>query len=235
MNIYRIVNKLNGKQYIGQTIHDLQKRFKQHQYKTTSALYLAIKKYGFENFYIELIDTANNINELNDKEEYYIEFYNTYAPLGYNIASGGKNFTRSELVKKRISEGLIGRVLTIETKQKLRKANLGKKISEQTKRKISEGLKGKTLGRKHSDKTKEKMSKAKIGKPQKSLISIQNCINYAKKTQKQILCLNNNIIYESITKAAKDLKLQRENIRKVLYNKRTHTGGYSFKFINKEI
>lgn len=53
----------------------------------------AIRKYGIDNFDKEIIDTANNIEELNKKEEFYIkQFDSTNREIGYNIKYGGDNY-----------------------------------------------------------------------------------------------------------------------------------------------
>ena len=65
--IYKITNKINGKIYIGQ----------------------AIKKYGKENFTIELIEQVEK-DKLDEREVYWISFYNSYQK-GYNCTLGGQN------------------------------------------------------------------------------------------------------------------------------------------------
>lgn len=59
----------------------------------------------------------------------------------------------------------IGHIVTEETRQKLRKANLGKKVSDETKKKISDSLKGNSYrkGIKHTDEVKAKISKSHTG------------------------------------------------------------------------
>jgi group I intron endonuclease len=72
--IYKITNTIDNMSYIGQTIHTIQERFKDHCKPSSNCRYLknAIKKYGKDNFRIELICTCVN-EELNEKEKYYIE------------------------------------------------------------------------------------------------------------------------------------------------------------------
>ena len=79
MIIYKITNKLNNKIYIGQTVRDLQTRFDEHMRDQTSNDYfhLAVRKYGKDAFLIEQIDTAETIEELNEKEIYWIKQYNS--------------------------------------------------------------------------------------------------------------------------------------------------------------
>lgn len=88
--IYKITNTLNGKMYIGQT-NNYKRRFREHKNFHYSSdeekiLYLAIKKYGLENFSFELIEKVSNYNE---REKFWIKELNTVAPNGYNITEGG--------------------------------------------------------------------------------------------------------------------------------------------------
>lgn len=58
--IYKITNILNGKIYIGQTTKSIEKRFGQHKCATgnrNSSISSSIRKYGEENFSIEIIDS----------------------------------------------------------------------------------------------------------------------------------------------------------------------------------
>lgn len=104
--IYKITNLINGKIYIGQTTMSLQKRWKAHRKKGSNcvALARAIQKYGKQNFKVEQIDVACDLDELNYKEEYYIRLYDCIAPKGYNLCAGGKNRIASDITRKRISE-----------------------------------------------------------------------------------------------------------------------------------
>lgn len=95
MIIYRITNIVNDKVYVGQTIRTLKERWKQHRsqakHGSTYAIHSAIRKYGEDNFEIEIIDTASNREELDAKEIYWIEFYNSMTPNGYNLCEGGRS------------------------------------------------------------------------------------------------------------------------------------------------
>ena len=92
--IYKITNTVNNKVYIGQTVKTVQKRFTQHKnnsnkpYFAQIVLYKAFNKYGIENFSCETIEEVPN-NQLNDREKYWIEYYNSYFE-GYNSTLGGK-------------------------------------------------------------------------------------------------------------------------------------------------
>lgn len=89
--IYCFTNKINGKKYVGKTVN-LKRRIYAHKYdaknkKTKSAFHLAIIKYGFDSFDLEILWEGSKV-ELNDKEQYYINKLNTYKD-GYNLTLGG--------------------------------------------------------------------------------------------------------------------------------------------------
>lgn len=89
--IYKITNKINNKIYIGQSKNP-QHRWSQHKYKArnnkdNSLLYKAINKYGIENFDFSIIGWFEDYNE---KEKYYIKYFNCLSPNGYNILEGGE-------------------------------------------------------------------------------------------------------------------------------------------------
>jgi len=104
----------NGKAYIGQTIHDLEHRKTGHRnsYKNkNNIIHRAIRKYGWDNIIWEVIDNTEDINELNEKEKYWIKYYNTYIGLknanGYNMTEGGggrSGYSYSEEDKQKMSE-----------------------------------------------------------------------------------------------------------------------------------
>lgn len=95
--IYKITNIANGKIYIGKTTQPLLKRFAQHlrspfkpNHGHLNKLHLAIMKYGVDNFKIEQIDEATSLEELNQKEIYWIATLNSRDKnIGYNINEGG--------------------------------------------------------------------------------------------------------------------------------------------------
>lgn len=96
--IYIIKNKINSKIYIGQTIRLAQVRFNQHCKKSSSQSHLitrAISSYGKENFFYEILETnIETYEELNAKEEYYIESYKALHPNGYNLSPGGAKWRK---------------------------------------------------------------------------------------------------------------------------------------------
>lgn len=95
MIIYKLTNKYNEKVYIGLTTVTLNQRLKQHHYDSRHGvdrpLYRAMRKYGEDAFVAEIIDTASSLEELKQKEQYWIKYYDSYGPNGhgYNATIGG--------------------------------------------------------------------------------------------------------------------------------------------------
>lgn len=91
--IYRIVNDINNKIYVGLATTSIEERFATHLkdcHKRTHEkrpLYAAMNKYGIEHFRIELIEECD-IDFLAEREQYWIEFYDSYHN-GYNATLGG--------------------------------------------------------------------------------------------------------------------------------------------------
>ena len=92
--IYLITNKINGKQYVGQTARDMWTRFEEHC-KPSNLSYLgrAIQKYGYLNFKLQELERVP-IDKLDEREIYWIKHYNTFQD-GYNQTTGGGNFQES--------------------------------------------------------------------------------------------------------------------------------------------
>ncbi len=151
--IYKIENKVNGKVYIGSSI-DIEVRWKNHIRSLNGKdkyfndyLHRQWREYGEENFIFNIIEECN-VYELDKKEQYWIEFYDSMdRENGYNLKEAGKRGKLSE-----------------ETRRKLSIAAKGKIFSEETRKKLSIAAKGRQAFKdhKHSDNTKEKMSKSRI-------------------------------------------------------------------------
>lgn len=92
--VYCFTNVINGHKYIGVTKNKLKIRLSTHYGLVASGaplLVKAFKKYGKKKLRISIIDTAKTIEELYEKEIYWIKKLNTQAPNGYNILPGGLN------------------------------------------------------------------------------------------------------------------------------------------------
>ena len=100
--IYIIKNTINNKVYIGQTSRTIQARFQQHLNAAKRGdtegmiIYNAIRKYGAENFYIEELEYVE-VELLNERERYWIQYYDSLRPNGYNVREGGDDCGRKEV------------------------------------------------------------------------------------------------------------------------------------------
>lgn len=108
--IYKIINDVNNKIYIGKTEFSIEKRFKEHcsdafrERNEKRPLYSAMKKYGVEHFHIELIEETDNPEE---RETYWIEKLGSFK-YGYNATIGGdgKRYADYDLIYALWQEGL---------------------------------------------------------------------------------------------------------------------------------
>lgn len=235
--IYGWCNIKNGKWYIGQTIHP-EARFKSHIYhstqiKNSNHFYRALRKYGLDNFVYCVLEENILRDNLNMKEQEWIEYYDSFHS-GYNLTLGGdgaKGVIMSEETRRKLSESHKGKlawnsgkhgIYSEETLKKLSKAFKGRKAwnsgktniySEETLRKISQS------NTNPSKETRRKMSESHKGQ------IAWNCRAVSKYD------LNGNFIktYPSITKA------QEENpkcgtISAVCRGKVKQSGGFLWKY-----
>lgn len=95
--IYKITNKINQKVYIGKS-NNIENRWKYHQTRYlqekeyNKPLYRAFRKYGINNFSFEILEEIdNNIYDIisNEREIFWINYFNSYGELGYNGTHGG--------------------------------------------------------------------------------------------------------------------------------------------------
>lgn len=162
--IYKITNTLNGKGYVGQTRQKLNRRINGH--KNSNKKYgvdAAISKYSWENFTVEIIEECP-VEQLNEREIFWIAEFNSKVPNGYNLTDGGDGGSNpSEETRKRMSVAKKGKPSPLK----------GKSLSDEARANISanhadvSGEKNSFYGKHHSDESRAKMSAAKKGKPHK--------------------------------------------------------------------
>ena len=91
MIIYKITNTINGMVYIGQTSRTLNQRMAEHLANSrTSYIDRALKKYGIQNFEVDVIAEADTKEELDALEKYFIKHFDCKIPNGYNLTDGGE-------------------------------------------------------------------------------------------------------------------------------------------------
>lgn len=163
MVIYLITNRINGMQYVGQTKYSAAFRFRKHCHPKSGGIsYLkrAILKYNKDNFSHTVLSNCSNQEQLNDAERYWIDYYQTLAPNGYNLDLGGNNSNCGPGRAKKISEATKGRI-------SWNKGTKGLQVA------WNKGLKGIInsgsfkKGHKQSEESRMKMRLAKLGKSKK--------------------------------------------------------------------
>lgn len=127
-------------------------------------------KYGIDNFKFEIIEECDK-SILSEREKYWIKFYKSVAPNGYNLTTGGdggntfqyRTVEEMEETKEKLrlatageNNGFFGKHHSEKTKEYLRKINVGKIISQETKEKLKKSLKGHYM----PQEAKDKISKA---------------------------------------------------------------------------
>lgn len=153
-DIYIIKNDINTKVYIGQSINS-ENRFKSHckkGNKDNSLIDSAIQKYGKEHFHYEILE--KQIENYNEREEYWIKYYRSLTPNGYNILEGGNEpptYYGDESSSTKISDKdviLLKKDLK-ETKISLSKLADKYSISKKQVLRINQGLSRKKDGEKY--------------------------------------------------------------------------------------
>ena len=158
IGIYKITSP-SGKVYIGQSIQlDMRiKTYKSLECKSQPRLYNSLVKYGPDKHNFEIIEECE-VSELNDKERYYQDIFECI----------GKNGLNCKLTTSKDKSGFISE----ETKDKISKSNLGKKMSIESivksklglKRRYENGYINPRLGSNHTEEAKTKLSISKTGK-----------------------------------------------------------------------
>ncbi len=203
IGIYKITSP-SGKIYIGQSKHCLY-RWKYHysklHCKRQRYLYNSLFKYGVDKHSFKILEECS-LRELNDKEIYWIKYYNsTDKTVGLNIRNGGNGKIFSEESRELMRQNalgntnMLGKTHSDKTKQLISKSRSGIKHSNETKKKMSDVRKG----YKHTKETKDKISKAN-------------------KFTRKIKNMKTNIIHKSITQAATDESISQSTIYRGLKN-----------------
>lgn len=239
MIIYKITNAINGKIYIGQTIRPLDVR--KYEYKRTMTYikksnntYLtnSFHKYGFENFKFEIIDTGKTIEELNEKEIFYIKEYNsTDKTIGYNMESGGRNSSPSLETRKKMSLSKIGKKQTkewVEKRVPLKGSDEAKKYgrpkTEEERKYISENSPKYWLGKERSEETKRKVSETK---------KLQALKPVNTKKVKALNIITNEVIdFESTYDAGLHFGINQSTISRRCNGVTKNKGDYIFTFVD---
>ena len=209
--VYKITNIINDKLYFGVTQQEVKIRWQQHKCnsnKKSYYLYNAMKKYGIENFIIEVVFEANTKKEMLEKEIELITLFKTNNRLyGYNNSTGGESSRK-------------GCKLTLEQRKKIseyQKTRIRNPHSKETKTAMSLSAKGRDMS-----KAIKSSANKRRGKKSYNIKSV-----YSVNSKNQI----NN--YESITDASKKTNISISSISNNLSNKSKTAGGLIWHYQKK--
>lgn len=232
--IYKVTNIKNNKIYIGQTTKTLEERIYYHYYRADHSLNIththfinAIRKYGKENFKWEQIDIADTREELDNKEIYWIKYYNS-VENGYNIQDGGNKYDTDKFslacggcpfFAYRVNGEYLGEFINRTT--------FGKKFG------IADTHVGDLLNNKYNSCN----GIIAIKKEDFTEESLQQKLKNAKQSFRPFIAINMKTLTEygpftSIKECREQLKLKNNHIGEVLKGQRKSQEGYIFKFID---
>lgn len=176
--IYAVKCVPNGKAYVGQTTRSVTARFAEHIARGSYAIGAAVRKHGRDAFTVTALEHCETRADLDAAEAFWIEWYGTAAPAGYNLKAGGQASNHSPLTRAKISASRKGQTPHANTREAVRLANAARVVSAATRARMSASQTGHTLSvdarvrigsanaaRVVSDETRARITAALTGRP----------------------------------------------------------------------
>lgn len=166
--VYQIININNSKRYIGSSV-DMRVRFRSHLWllrknqHQSQKLQNAWNKHGSNFFCFEVIEFVEDLSELSNREQYWLDHYQSASNNGYNIkpvAYSNVGFKLPQSTKDKIAAKATGRKVSLDLIHKWSAARIGKKHSQETIEKIRQSRRGRLM----SDESRRKISEAATGR-----------------------------------------------------------------------
>lgn len=229
VGIYKITNRINGHSYVGQSV-DIKRRFKEHRCYHSASYYnnvfaRAMRKYGRDSFDYSVLEECE-VDQLDAREMYWISLLKPE----YNMTDGGhgnkgrkmseesrkamsiqkkKEWAKLPDAKKaeiitRLTGQPVGHLVSEETREKLRQANLGKKQSAETIERRKQTI---------IDKKRNGYRQTNSGH------------------KKKVCCVDTGVVFDSVREAAEMMGLKSSAISHVLHGRQENTHGYHFTFV----
>ena len=258
--IYRILNKISKKCYIGETkCKDVIWRWNQHKQKIEinkgcPALRDAVKKYGIDNFEFSVLIICFDDDRFKHEIE-YIKKYNSVAPNGYNLTNGGegggfqgkthteevKNGIKNKLKQKFIDNPDLKKQMSERNKIIMSNPEVRENIkngilnSEKWKKVVENMRSGNHKNSKHTEERKTKISES-LKKYHASNVTIVNNINVQRDnklgTKIKQYDMNNNLLneYTSISDASRKTSVPKSSLLVHLKDNTKTGGGFIWKY-----
>ena len=206
--IYVLNNTITNKIYVGVTTRSLRERFHGGEgYRHQKNIYADILKYGWHSFESEIFASGLTEEEAFHMEKILISKLRELDPdMLYNRDAGGKHGDHCEKTKEIIREINVGRVVTEEAKNKIRKARASQVFSAEALAKRSAKMKGRKM-------------------------SPEFCKRIGERSSKAVRCIENGKEYPSMKLAAEDLGLSVSGISQQIKGVYKHVKGYHFEFV----
>ena len=237
----------NGKVYIGITEQKPKYRWNNgNGYIENKHFYSAIRKYHWENFKHDILETGLTKEQACAKEFELIAYYDSNnREKGYNKSKGGEcsalGIHHSVETRRKISEGNKGKHLSAETRRKISESNKRAYLNPELRRKMSEINKGANnphYGKHPSAETIRKRSESLKGNipwnkgkhlSQEERRKVSESLKG--KTTKAVICIETGTLYSSVTEATKSIGIAKSNITAVCRHRREKAGGYHWKYV----
>lgn len=242
--VYKITNKINQKCYIGSSIR-VNKRWQQHindannpnNEKYNYPLYQAFRKYGIENFTFEVLkDDFQNEKEMQNFEKEMIIFFNSCGDRGYNQSLETNNIGLASENLKKYLEKIKQKCAKVDANENIieiyesyhdaaRKNGLDADYRASSIRNVCKGKESSCLGNIYRDIDDEGNIVSKPIKPYKN--------------KKPVIAINiedpsTELIFESVSEAARQLQADRQSIGKCIAGNTRYTvvKGYIFRALD---
>jgi group I intron endonuclease len=238
--IYKLTNIVNGKEYVGQTIHTVEERWKEHvaeskiKRSNDRLLCKAIRKYGEDNFVKTVIDTASSLEELNKKEQEWIATLNTFrfgGGNGYNMNIGGGSNSgykqTEEVIRKKVKKQSRP-IICIETGNVYTSSVEAAKaigVSYGLINNVVNGRKDTAKGLHFESLDLETKEKANSRKQKREKITTKRFT-----FGRPVICLNTDEEFSSVKEAARKLGVAENNMTFHLQGKQRTMKGMIFKY-----
>jgi len=214
--VYRWNNSINNKWYIGSHCGDCN-----DGYIGSGKVFLTAYKKHKDSFSREILYSGEHFRELEDLILATLDAASDRSSYNMKNSSIGGDTSASftEESRRKMSEAskkkIYSEPMPEEQREKIRRSLTGRKLSEERKAMMSEAMIGERnhfFGKKHSAESRAKISKAKTGKPaSKELMSKLHDNN-----KRQVMCIDNNIIFASIKETASFFNKSQSYISNIL-------------------
>ena len=241
--IYLWTNLQNGKKYVGQSQSFYRRMMQYKDGHFNRYMGLAIDKYGLDNFDITILERDIPLNKLDEREQYWLDYYQSYKKeFGYNIcqfAGTTRGYNHTDEAKELMSQIAIERFSDPTEREKVQGENngmYGKRHSKEWCQEHSDWMKAKWKDAEYRQSCVDRVSGENnyfYGKHFYGELNPMYGKHHSQQTKDKISqsrgtsvrCIETGVVYPSMTKAAQDVGVTRCVVSDAVY-KGYKAGGY---------